>query len=387
MSDTNAAPSNWEQAAPSPPSGPGGPRAAAPAHHRPRRRLIAGGATLAMLGGFGVSWLIRPGSTPASAGTTSSTLSVTALEAKVDPGLVDVVSTLGYEDGEAAGTGLVLSASGEILTNNHVIDGATSIKVTDLGNGRTYTAAVVGYDTSADVAVLQLQGASGLKTVTVGNSSKVTVGQAVVALGNAGGTGGTPSESAGSVTTLDQSITASDEGSGLSEQLTGLIETDATLEAGDSGGPLLNTAGRVIALDTAASSSSGPGVQAAAVHSYAIPINEAVSVAQQIVAHDASSTIHIGTSAFLGVEVASTGADQSSGAAVFAVVSGSPAANAGITAGEVISALGSDTVTSAASLSSLMNRYAPGDKITVTWTDEAGQSHTATVVAATGPAA
>ena len=146
-------------------------------------------------------------------------------------------------------------------------------------------------------------------------------------------------------------------------------------------------AGRVIALDTAASSSSGPGVQAAAVHSYAIPINEAVSVAQQIVAHDASSTIHIGTSAFLGVEVASTGADQSSGAAVFAVVSGSPAANAGITAGEVISALGSDTVTSAASLSSLMNRYAPGDKITVTWTDEAGQSHTATVVAATGPAA
>ena len=109
----------------------------------------------------------------------------------------------------------MLTSTGEVLTNNHVIESATSIKVTDAGNGRTYPATVVGYDSSGDIAVLQLQGASGLRTVMLGNSSKVTVGEKVIALGNAGGRGGTPAVAAGKVTGLGESITATDQAASL----------------------------------------------------------------------------------------------------------------------------------------------------------------------------
>jgi S1-C subfamily serine protease len=309
---------------------------------------------------------------------------MTALEAKVDPALVDVVSTLGYEQAEAAGTGIVLTSSGEVLTNNHVIDGATSIKVTDIGNGKTYTAIVVGYDASADVAVLQLKGASGLKTATIGDSAKVAVGQSVVALGNALGQGGTPAASTGAVTALNQSITASDESGGSSEQLTGLIQTDASLQPGDSGGPLVNLTGNVIGMDTAAS--SGFTFQGSSGQSYAIPINKAVALADQIEAGHSSSTVHIGATAFLGVGVSSASGFATSGAAVTGVVSGSPAANAGIVAGDVITSVGGQTVDSPSALSAVMTAHHPGDKIVITWTDQNGQSHNATVTLATGPA-
>ena len=151
----------------------------------------------------------------------------------------------------------MLTSTGEILTNNHVIDGATSISVTDVGNGKTYKATVVGYDKSHDIAVLQLQGASGLKTAKIGDSSKATVGESVVAIGNAGGTGGTPSAAGGSIVALNQQITASDELGGASEQLTGLIEVNADVQPGDSGGSLVDSAGQVIGIDTAASGANG----------------------------------------------------------------------------------------------------------------------------------
>ena len=139
---------------------------------------------------------------------------------------------------------MVLTSSGEILTNNHVIAGATSIRVTDIGNGKTYSASVVGYDETLDIAVLQLQGASGLQTISIGNSSTAAIGETVIGIGNAGGTGGTPSAASGAVTALDQSITASDEADGSSEQLANLIEMNADIQAGDSGGPLVNSSGR-----------------------------------------------------------------------------------------------------------------------------------------------
>ena len=159
-------------------------------------------------------------------------LSTSQIASKVDPGLVDVKATLGDQDATSLGTGIVLTSNGEILTNNHVINGATAVSVTDIGNGKTYKATVVGYDESHDIAVLQLSGASGLTTATTGDSSTVGVGNSVVALGNAGGVGGTPSVAAGSVTALNQSITASDESSSSSEQLKGLIETNAGIQAG-----------------------------------------------------------------------------------------------------------------------------------------------------------
>ena len=226
-----------------------------------------------------------------------------------------------------------------VLTNNHVIDGATSISAVDIGNGRTYTASVVGYDRTGDLAVIQLHGASGLKTVSIGDSSKVTVGQSIAAVGNAGGLGGTPSVATGTVTTLNQAITASDDGGGNAEQLTGLIEVNANVQPGDSGGPLVDSAGNVVGIDTAASQSFS--FSSAAGDGYAIPINQAITIAKQIEAGRSSSVVHVGPTAFLGVDLrpSSPPADpapsaaaerSSSGATVAGVAPGSPAEQAGL---------------------------------------------------------
>ncbi len=313
----------------------------------------------------------------------------TTIAKGVDPGLVDVNTVLGYEGAQAAGTGIVLTSSGEVLTNNHVIDGSTSIHVTDIGNGRTYSAQVVGYDRAADVAVIQLDGASGLKVASLGDSSKVAVGEPVVAIGNAGGVGGTPSVAGGSVTGLGKSITASDEGGGNAEQLTGLIEVNADIQPGDSGGPIVNSSGDVLGMDTAAA--SGISFQTPASDGYAIPIDTAVAVAGQIESSAASDTVHIGATAFLGVKVtaaSSGGAGSSqSGTSVSGVVSGSPAASAGLAAGDVITSVGGNAVGSPESLTTVMERYHPGDSVQLDWTDSSQHQHSATVQLATGPAA
>ena len=238
--------------------GPGGayPVPEPPRRHRARHALglTATAVVAAALGAGAAVGLSGGSSTGAGAAATSTSgLSTSQIASKIDPGLVDVTSTLGYQQATAKGTGIVLTSNGEILTNNHVINGATSVSVTDIGNGKTYKATVVGYDETKDVAVLQLTGASGLTTANLGDSSTVGVGNSVVALGNAEGLGGTPSVATGSVTALNQSITASDESSGTSEQLTGLIETNAGIEPGDSGGPLVNSHGQVVGMDTAAS--------------------------------------------------------------------------------------------------------------------------------------
>ena len=222
-----------------------------------------------------------------------------------------------------------------MLTNNHVINGATSVKVRDVGNGRTYPAKVVGYSATKDVAVLQLQGASGLTTATLGDSSQVRVGDKVVAIGNALGRNGTPSVATGRVTGLGRAITAGDEGSGTSEQLTGLIQSNAPIQPGDSGGPLTNTHGQVIGIDTAGSSGSTQLSSASsATQAFTIPINEALNFAHQIEAGTGSATVHIGSTAFLGIEVASgsqvPGTPASAGAQIAGVTQGSAAAAAGL---------------------------------------------------------
>jgi S1-C subfamily serine protease len=314
---------------------------------------------------------------------------------------VDINTTLSYAGETAAGTGMVLTSSGEVLTNNHVIDGATTISVTDIGNGRTYGATVVGYDRTGDIAVLQLRGASGLHTVSIGDSSKVTVGESIVAIGNAEGVGGTPTAAGGSVTALDQPITASDEGGGNSEQLTGLIEVDADVVPGDSGGPLVNGSDDVVGIDTAAA--SGASFSSATSDGYAIPINEALSIARKITSGSSSSTVHIGPTALLGVDVVSTSSNDSlgatevdqcpvnpttvSGALVCDTPSGTPAAQAGLAAGDVITSLGGQNVGSAPALTTAIGAHAPGDKVPVSWVDTSGQQHTATVQLASGPPA
>ena len=381
-----------------------------PGHGKRRRRRLAMTASVAAVGlavGAGAVYAME-GTSIAAMTSASTSLSTSQIASRVDPGLVDIVSTLGYQSAEAAGTGMVVTSSGEVLTNNHVIDGATSIKVTDIGNGRTYTATVVGYNKTDDVAVLQLQGASGLSTASFGNSSDVTAGDKVVALGNAGGKGGTPSVAAGRVTALNQAITASDEGSGNSENLTGMIETNANIQPGDSGGSLVNAEGQIIGMDTAASSSSemsspfgsSPSGQSSSSSSaqsqtqaFAIPINRALSIASEIEAGSASSTVHIGATGFLGVEVGSSGnsfmpggEQDSSGVTVAGTLPGSPAAQAGLSEGDVIDSINGHAVSSSSDIQSAIGQDHPGDKVSVAWTDQYGQTNTSTMTLANGPA-
>ncbi len=387
-------------------------------HHG--RTLLGLTATAIVAAGVGAGAALGLShSSPAGSSATSTSkneLTTAQIASRVDPAIVDVTSTLGYQQATAKGTGIVLTPNGEILTNNHVINGATSISVTDIGNGRTYKATVVGYDESQDIAVLQLSGASGLTTASTGDSSTVGAGDGVVALGNAGGTGGTPAVAAGAVTALNQAITATDEGSGSSEQLTGLIETNANIEAGDSGGPLVNSHGQVIGIDTAASTNyqfGGPGnggfggqggfggsgssgsgssgssssAGGSATQGYAIPINKALSIARQIEAGQASSTVHIGATAFIGLQIASQQSSYYQGVVLAGTQAGTPAARAGLAQGDVVTALNGKTVTSGTQISEALVGMHPGDKVSISWTDTSGQSHSADITLATGPAA
>jgi S1-C subfamily serine protease len=322
-----------------------------------------------------------------------------AVVARVSPGLVDITTTLGYANGQAAGTGIVLTPDGEVLTNNHVIEGATEIAVTDIGTGHSYPATVVGYDRSHDIAVLALQGASGLPTPVLADSSSARVGDAVIAIGNAGGVGGAPSAAPGKITGIGRSVTASDQVDGTSEQLTGLVQVNADLQPGDSGGALVNSAGEVIGVDTAAS--TGFQVEQTGGQGFAIPINQALDIARQIESGVGSSAVHVGPTPILGIQAQDFSVaigrhhrqftQQSiypaSGALVSGVMSGSPAAQAGLFEGDLITSLDGHTVDSTTTLSDLLGLHHPGDQVTLGWLDSAGQQHTEIVQLVTGPAA
>lgn len=308
------------------------------------------------------------------------------------PGVVDIDTELGYRNARAAGTGIVLTPSGTVLTNNHVIAGATRISVTDTDNGRVYPARVVGYAKTNDIAVLQLQGASRLPVAAIGDSSKVTQGDVVTAVGNAGGKGGPPSVVTGTVTGLGLPITATDQSDGSSERLTGLIQTSAPIKPGDSGGPLLNTSGQVIGIDTAATvgyhlqpdgnpSSGGQG--------YAIPTAQALPIVRQIESGKASRTVHIGRTAMLGVQVRTAGGPidaTGGGATVAGVFPGTPAEAAGLLPGSVINSLDGQTIDSAGALTEALLGHHPDDTVQLGWVDSFGQQHTAAVRLAAGPA-
>jgi S1-C subfamily serine protease len=369
------------------PGWPGSPAYPGTGEDGPRRRRRRGLAIAA-----GVAAVAVAAGSTAWATSGGGTLSTAQIAGRVDPALVDVVSTVGYQHGTALGTGMVLTSDGEVLTNNHVVAGATSIHVRDIGNGRSYSAKVVGYSDSNDVAVLQLTGASGLSTVTVGNSSTAKVGQGVVALGNAGGKDTTPSVATGKIMALGASVAAQDQGAGTVEHLTGMIRTNADIQPGDSGGPLLNSSGEVIGMDTAASSGSSGGLGTTASVSttaFSIPINKAISIADQIEAGKSSVTVHIGATAFLGVEVASANAggfgQASSGVPVAGAVQGTAAAAAGLGNGDTILSVGGHQIASGSDLQHVIGRYHPGDKVAVTWSDQLGQSHNATVTLTAGP--
>jgi S1-C subfamily serine protease len=319
-----------------------------------------------------------PGGT---SGSSNNPLSTDDVASKVDASIVDITSRISYRNATAAGTGMILTADGEVLTNNHVIEGATSITATSVVNGERYGVTVLGTDPTEDVALLKLTKASGLTPINPGDAGKVGVGDPVVALGNAGGLGGTPAVATGFVTALGQSITASDANGANPQRLTGLIETDAAIRPGDSGGPLANTKAQVIGMDTAASVNNGFG--GAANRGYAIPIQHALGIVHEIESGQASSTVHIGPRGMIGVQVSALSAGN--GATVEDVTGGSPAAKAGIKAGDTITAIDGSPVTSSDALGTLIKAHAAGDQVTVTWTDGNGTSHSARVTLVAGP--
>ena len=311
--------------------------------------------------------------------------STTAIN-RADKGLVDVNVNLPYEEATGSGTGMVLTSSGEIVTNNHVIEGSTTVSVVDVGNHRTYQATVVGYDVSADIAVLQLSGASGLRGAPIGTSTGVKTGESASAIGNAGGTGGTPTVSSGKVTATSQSITASDELGG-SENLTGLLETNAALQPGDSGGSLVSTAGKVIGMDTAGS--SGFSFGSSNTSGYAIPINKVLRIARDIEAGEASTEVHIGDTPFLGVSVEARPYDDDgtfgTGLEVTQVIPGSGAAQTGIAVRDVITSFDGTSITATTDLTALILAQPVGATVPTSWVDAAGNTQSGFVVLGSGP--
>lgn len=343
--------------------------AAALTNYQSSNRAVAGGT------GYGGS--TNGGSTNGSGQSSAlSQTNASAATAAQSSGVVLINSVV--TGGKALGTGIVLSASGEIVTNYHVVQGSTSVQVIMPTTGKSYTATVTGDDPTGDVAVLHIN-ASGLSVAKTDTTIEPT-GAAVTAVGNAGGQNALTAAT-GTITATGQSITASgDGGSSSSETLNGLYQTNADIIPGDSGGPLRDGQGDVIGIDTAASSTNGSSQRqttVADVRGFAIPIVTALRVADQIEQGRSSSTVRIGPSAFLGIELAPSGQVTIAG-----VVAGDPAAAAGLTAGDTITALGNTTIFSAPDLTGALSNYKPGQSVSLSWTDTAGASQSATVTLA-----
>jgi S1-C subfamily serine protease len=341
---------------------------------------------------------------------------------------VIINTTLQYNSESAAATGMVINSDGLVLTNNHVIEDSTSITART-ANGHQYRAKVLGYDVTGDIALIQLEGASGLKTVPLGDSASVKTGDSVVGMGNAQGQDAIFPVT-GQVTALNQTITAGDQGGSITQEtLHNMIQTNANIVSGDSGGPLANSAGQVIGMDTAGNDGGFAVQQSTA--GYAIPIDNALAVARQIAQGQASSTVSIGYPPFMGIYIGQGSnsdpqaqaqqqngsfggngaggngfggngnqscatssrnlgpvgniANVSSGTLIVGTICNSPAAAVGMTAGSVITAVNGQAIGSPESLTGVVSKFRPGDTISVTWVSPSGQHTTSTIKLTAGP--
>jgi S1-C subfamily serine protease len=341
-----------------------------------------------------------------------------AVLSAVRPGLVEISSNLAYQGSQAAATGMVINKNGLVLTNNHVITDTTQLTAKVVATGKQFPAKWLGYDAADDVAVIQLVGAHNLRTVPLGNSDSVRLGDHVIAIGNAYGAGRFPAV-AGTITGRNRTITASDSGAATKETLHGMLQTNAGIVQGDSGGPLANTAGRVIGMNTAAATGSfGSSAQNVG---FAIPINKALRIANQIIHGKSSPSIQIGSTGFLGVLVPAGQASQvkspqeqrdrqlqqdrgsagfpvqpsapvclqnsasagvprnvapvAAGALIIGELCDTPADKAGIIAGDVITSVGGNQISSPKQLTGIMLGFKPGMSVKVTWVDISGQTH------------
>ncbi|HTG47472.1 MAG TPA: trypsin-like peptidase domain-containing protein, partial [Actinomycetota bacterium] len=322
------------------------------------------------------------GGTATTPATTGTVVNIDTMAASESGGLQPL----------GAGSGMVLTSGGEILTNNHVVQGAEKISVSVPGQG-TALATVVGVDTANDIAVLQLQSLNGLtlKPMSFGDSSSVAVGDQITALGNAYGNGGTPKVVTGTVTAVDKTIQAGDSNDPVNpdtETLHGVIEVSANVVPGDSGGPLLNDANQVIGIITAGPGHGGSGI------GYAIPITPTLDVVNKIRAGEESGSILIGPRGFLGVAVndldAATaqalGLSDLSGVVIDYVRPNSAADKLGLAQGAVIRSVDGTQIVNGDTLGAVLHAKTPGQTVQITWVDAKGtHSGTATLTGG-GPA-
>jgi S1-C subfamily serine protease len=344
--------------------------------------LVAGTAALA---GPGLAQAATP---PTAGATTSDAINVAAVAAAADPAVVDVNTVVDALEGggSGAGTGMVVSPGGLVVTNNHVVQGADTVTVVVSGHG-SHPASVIGADPSADIAVLKVSGLSALPTVKFGDSSAVTVGLPVVAIGNALGLGGSPTVTQGIISATGRTITASDETGSNSETLHGLLQTDAPIAPGNSGGPLVDAATKVIGMDTAAASAGTAGASLG----FAIPANTVLAIAGEIEAHKDLPGLVYGRQAFLGVEVVDSSEaggvnfgfgpglnpiastpNGTPGVVIAAVDPGTAAATAGLVSGDVITAVDGQATATTSALSKAIEAKKPGQVLTLKLATQAG---------------
>jgi putative serine protease PepD len=395
-----------------PPAGPppsvptrDGAEPAQPAKRRRWTELTAVAALAALLasGGTYAAAQLADGSQPSSSANTSTlgrgadtgpvvqadatNPNWTATAAAVAPSVVAITVKSGQS--EAQGSGVIIDAKGHILTNNHVVTGAgsdASITVT-LNDGRTYKATVAGTDPSTDLAVITLSGApSDLKAIAIGDSDAIKVGDPVMAIGNPLGLAGTVTT--GIVSALNRPVTTAAEddsqsqdpfgqgipgqdqqpetGSDSTDVVTNAIQTSAAINPGNSGGALVNASGQLIGINSAIASlgSSSSGQSGSIGIGFAIPANEAKSIASQLISSGKAEHAFLGVS--LGDGTASDGTSQRAGAQITAISANTPAADAGLQKGDVVVAVDSERVDSALSLVANIRERAVGDKVTLT---------------------
>lgn len=352
-----------------------------------------------------------------------------SLAARLDPSIVDITGVKKDATGQTvendAGTGVIISTDGDVLTNNHVIEGDVQLKA-ELSDGRSFPLQVLGEDPTQDVALVQMEGVSDLPTIRLHSGARASVREVVAAFGNALGKGGTPAASQGHVTNLDQTITATLDGGGnRSETLRGLIEMSAQICPGDSGGMLVDSVGQYLGILTAASTSGGgrgqgpgygnrpgnggpghggpgsgggSGQNECSDDGFVIPAARAIPIVKQIQSGRRTSNVIIGVPGFLGVEVqecTDSSAQQGScqappvdGAEITQLIAGGAAQQAGLPESFVITAIDQTPVSSPRDLTSALQRTTPGQVVQVTWNDgQGGPSRTTTVTLGAGPPA
>ncbi len=312
--------------------------------------------------------------TPAASSTTASNLpsaaqlssNVKSALAKIEPSVViinDTVTTSGNGRGgfggfggfqaSGAGTGIIISSDGYVVTNAHVVNGASNIKVTLPNNGGTHDATVVGMDTTKDLAVIKVSGVSGLTAATFANSDTVQVGDSVIAVGNALGYGGSPTVTEGIISAKGRSLSDSE------DNLSGLFQTDAAINPGNSGGPLVDTNGDVVGINVAVA--TGTSSEPAQNIGFTIPSNTVVQAIPDLKAGKSTSGNNQSTT-YLGVEIA----DAQNGAGIVAVQPGSPAAKAGLQPNDVVTKFNNTTITNSSDLQQAVRAQKPGATVTLT---------------------